>query len=326
MTFYRTIKVDAEQAALIEKFTTVEPKNQDGCLSEDETITETATFPDGVEMDIKCCGVQYKEGEKNLAWTEAVLFQNGCEICCSEISDEFFGEWELEALGNTYVVTAKKNDPEENRFEDECYKAYQLDWMMSHGYGLKDLMDALSIVGEDIEEDEEQELNDNPYYMIHQVFSAFEYDHGFGSQIYACKEEFLQAEYLDKDYMAHLLSAMPFSDEKRKRYTKYTGITLSKPEGDLIVVPTTAGVITAEKCTDPGQPGISITLQPAGTDFMIDMSYVTVTEAPEYQTEDKERPEDVVIMTYGDIWDEDYTSKVVIRGEELQSLVKSEAS
>lgn len=75
---------------------------KDGYFGEDDTISITITFLEGYEMDIKCCGVQYEEGGNNVAWTEAVLFKDGCEVACSEPSEEFFGEWELEDKGITF--------------------------------------------------------------------------------------------------------------------------------------------------------------------------------------------------------------------------------
>ena len=79
-------------------------RHGDPSFGEDLTIVKTAVFDNGYEMDIKCCGVQYEEGEVNTAWTEAVLFHNGSEVCCSDPCDEFVGEWELSDGDNVYVV------------------------------------------------------------------------------------------------------------------------------------------------------------------------------------------------------------------------------
>lgn len=62
--------------------------------SEDETITITAKFPDNIEMDIKCCG-----SDTGPSWTEAVLFHNGSELCCTECEDDYLGPWELTIKG-----------------------------------------------------------------------------------------------------------------------------------------------------------------------------------------------------------------------------------
>ena len=93
----KTITVPKEVADRIEK--AIDWKigdNEDARLTEDETITYTARFDDGVEVDIKCCGCEVDEFlEENGAWTEAVMFKDGCEVACSDVEEEFFGEWEL---------------------------------------------------------------------------------------------------------------------------------------------------------------------------------------------------------------------------------------
>ena len=94
---------------------------------------------------------------------------------------------------------------------------------------------------------------------------------------------------------------------------------------DLVLeVPTSAGVIRAEKSADPGQPGIAVTYQPAGYDCEVDTAYVSVYEDEGYRTSDNERPVDLVIMSYGDIYSEDYTKKDIIRREDVQSALSSE--
>ena len=104
MRYEKTIYVSKKRLETIRKFLEVEPDDKYECLGEDGFFVETAKFDNGIEMDVKCCGVQYEEGESNTAWTEAVLFKNGSEVCCSEPSDEFEGEWELEYNGDTYIV------------------------------------------------------------------------------------------------------------------------------------------------------------------------------------------------------------------------------
>lgn len=99
---------------------------------------------------------------------------------------------------------------------------------------------------------------------------------------------------------------------------------LSSPKDNKIEVNTSAGVLRAYKSTDPGQPGICVVLQPAGYDSEIDLSYVSVYEDPEYRTSDNERPVDVSIMTYADAYSEDYTSKQMIRREDVMAALKTE--
>ena len=86
-------------------------------------------------------------------------------------------------------------------------------------------------------------------------------------------------------------------------------------------IPTAAGVMRAYRSADPGQPGISVVFQPAGYEEEIDLAYTSVYEDESYQTEDKERPVDVVIMAYGDPYNEDYTSKDILRREDVMSAL-----
>lgn len=83
----------------------IEDAIENGGMGEDETITKTAKFGNGYEMDIKCCGADDEH-----AWTEAVLFNSeGSQIAVSEPSDDFFGIWELEDNdGNTYKANVVK--------------------------------------------------------------------------------------------------------------------------------------------------------------------------------------------------------------------------
>ena len=100
----KTIYVSQTLLNMVNKYLTIEPTCREECLGEDNTISVTADFGNGMEMDIKCCGVQYREGESNTAWTEAVLFENGSEVCCTDPADDFEGEWELECDGDQYIV------------------------------------------------------------------------------------------------------------------------------------------------------------------------------------------------------------------------------
>lgn len=89
----------------INRYLAVEPSDMENGQSEDETISVTARFANGFECDVKCCGVQYREGESNLSWTEAVLFdKNGAEVACSEPDSQFFKTWEIEYEGNLYKI------------------------------------------------------------------------------------------------------------------------------------------------------------------------------------------------------------------------------
>lgn len=110
------IKISKTEYEKIQKYLNwSEEDNMDDRLDEDDTISFTAKFPDydgnKIEADVKVCGTQYIKGEtNNNAWTEAVLFSNGCEVCCTDPEDELIGEWELEAFGNTYIINVAIDD------------------------------------------------------------------------------------------------------------------------------------------------------------------------------------------------------------------------
>lgn len=102
------------------------------------------------------------------------------------------------------------------------------------------------------------------------------------------------------------------------------GFVLSSPTKKLpnkkaaeISTKTSAGVLKACVSNDFNQPGISVTLVPAGYEEEIDVAYATVYENSEYATADNERPVDVVIFTYGDATTEDCTNKEIIRREDV---------
>lgn len=107
MRYEKTIFIDASKAKVINRYLHEEPATEDECLGEDYVYACTVKFNNDVEMDIKCCGVQFRESESNLAWTEAVLFEDGSQVCCTEPEAEFFGEWALEHDGDEYVVFVK---------------------------------------------------------------------------------------------------------------------------------------------------------------------------------------------------------------------------
>ena len=95
-------------AKLIDGYLNAKGKNEDECLNENQTLTYTAVFKNGYEMDIKVCGVEYIDGEDNSAWTEAVLFHYGSEVACTEPSDEFFGTWEMHDGNKVFQAIIEK--------------------------------------------------------------------------------------------------------------------------------------------------------------------------------------------------------------------------
>lgn len=65
----------------------------------DETITHTAKFPDGIEIDIKLVIC-----EDDTPYTEGVLFQNGCEQTGTEPGYAYDGKWTFHFKETEYIV------------------------------------------------------------------------------------------------------------------------------------------------------------------------------------------------------------------------------
>ena len=67
----------------------------------DETITHTAKFQGGYEVDVKLVICDHEE----TPYCEAVLFQDGCEVAFTDPEGEYFGDWELkDEDGNVFTV------------------------------------------------------------------------------------------------------------------------------------------------------------------------------------------------------------------------------
>lgn len=110
---------------------------------------------------------------------------------------------------------------------------------------------------------------------------------------------------------------LSYEEAKNTLQTLIKGMQIAS----YLTVHTTAGILSAYKSTDSGRPGISVMLLPAGYKEEVDTTCVNVVEDAEFQTEDKERPEDVVIHTFGDIYTTDETSKNIIRKEDVKTAL-----
>ena len=72
--------------------------------SEDNTISVTVEYDDGMQMDIKCCGGG--DDASDASWTEAVLFAPSClgggQVACTDADDTFVQTWEIEYENRIY--------------------------------------------------------------------------------------------------------------------------------------------------------------------------------------------------------------------------------
>ena len=110
MRFVKTIYITESEANIINKYLTREPEGPSECFGEDCSISNTIHFDGGVEMRVMLCGVQYREGGSNLAWTQAVLYKDGIELTFTEPEDEYLGEWICCYRGNEYIAHVEIRD------------------------------------------------------------------------------------------------------------------------------------------------------------------------------------------------------------------------
>lgn len=80
-----------------------------------------------------------------------------------------------------------------------AYEKYRLQWMLTHGYSLTDLINQIQEYNHD--------YADNTSDNLIAAFNDWEYDIGFNGELWACFDEFYCSEYQDEDYVKALLSA-----------------------------------------------------------------------------------------------------------------------
>lgn len=96
-------------------------------------------------------------------------------------------------------------------FERECYNAYQLEWMLSHGVSLGEVLFEVGCNFQDVIQKENPDISD-AYNILY--FEGCHYVKGETSG-FSTKEEFLKNEFLSATYMDRLLSMMPYPEKKK---------------------------------------------------------------------------------------------------------------
>ncbi|MBO4847292.1 MAG: hypothetical protein IKS48_01500 [Eubacterium sp.] len=208
----------------------------------------------------------------------------------------------------------------QEEFEQKCYEAYKLDWMLSHGHTLTELMGIIvELVSASVEEDPENMIKCEQHVREIADVTRYEFlqESGFNGSLWVCKEEFLNAEFLDPDYMKHLFSAMMPDKENILTWQK---ITKRRIPEDSISVETTAGTISAYADRDGQIPGIGVLFTPKDFDEEIDVCGARVYQEKEISTDDAD-PQDLAIFTYADPYTEDYTSKNIIKRSSFEEAL-----
>lgn len=292
-----------------------------------ETPREEGNYP-------KSCKINLSLNRTEPHYIEAVLMsgENGEFFHLDYFRKVPDGTVKATYTGDVFLTTADKDidimlqaiaaqiDAEKEEFYDRCYQAYQLDWMISHGYSIDDFYDAIKVsVVDQVAEGYNIDSSSRAENAMQCAVEEF-HDAGFGSgTLWACKDEFLDNEYLDMAYMKSLFEHMCNTEMMKRLYLRYTQnreftTFESIPEMSL---ETTAGTLNVYKSCH-GQPGVVVMLKPEGYNFEIDCSYVCVYEKPEYRTKDNEGCKDVVVVSYGDATTENYTTKEIIRRKDIE--------
>ena len=71
--------------------------------------------------------------------------------------------------------------------KNRLYERFKLQWMIDHGYTLADLIDTLQEMCEEMDDAKNSDLQS--------IFTQWEIECGFNSEIWPCFEEFLDSDY-----------------------------------------------------------------------------------------------------------------------------------
>ena len=104
MVYETTAKINQVDIDEINNYLHNEPASKDVALLEDDSISAIISFPNHKKMEISCKGVQYRKGNSNVAYTEAILSDNGKKVYCTPPMDYFNGTWKINYKGDTYIA------------------------------------------------------------------------------------------------------------------------------------------------------------------------------------------------------------------------------
>lgn len=169
-----------------------------------------------------------------------------CPMCHKEVT--LF--WNAEKDGNTahcpycgrgtitLITEEEKDAADAAALRLAAYERFKLWWMMTHGYSLRDLMQTIDSISEELHEDDPDFAIDS---QVNALNIIEEFGFGGGS-IWPCYDEFLDHEYMMPDVMRQVL--LPHEWEQYVRFNKVddvsgipvnTGFSVSTPLGDIVV-------------------------------------------------------------------------------------------
>lgn len=127
-----------------------------------------------------------------------------------DVAFEQLTDLQLDALYSRYCII-----PE---VQATAYALYQLDWMMQRGYGIYDFILNIQEEWETTHEEYGDDAEDMPIQLYESMKGFYSHD-----ESWVCFNEFLETEYMNKDYMLKLLSIPMNSKELLQAYLEDIG-------------------------------------------------------------------------------------------------------
>lgn len=125
------------------------------------------------------------------------------------------------------------SEKEKEEFENKCYEMYKLNWMISHGWTLKEAFGTLANLAAETVETDPTEMSatdsESTLKLFDDTRTAFLDEAGFCGELWVCKDEFLNTEFLDRDYMYSLFKLTSCGSGMKAFYDKHY-VEEKKPE------------------------------------------------------------------------------------------------
>lgn len=115
-------------------------------------------------------------------------------------------------------------EAEKSVFEQKCYEAYKLRWMLAHGETLKELLHTIGDIAAEFTEEHAMVAatsESSAKALLSEVHNTFIMETGFDGSLWVCLEEFLQTEFQDPGYMMSLIELMDNHEEMWKFYREH---------------------------------------------------------------------------------------------------------
>ena len=115
-------------------------------------------------------------------------------------------------------------EAEKSVFEQKCYEAYKLRWMLAHGETLKELLHTIGDIAAESTEEHAMVAatsENSAKALLSEAHNTFIMETGFDGSLWVCLEEFLQTEFQDPGYMMGLIDLMDDHEEMWKFYREH---------------------------------------------------------------------------------------------------------